>query len=1031
MAFNNANMTPRLTFFPKCDIIPSIRNKGTSMTGSFLFVRPSDPDGKPGASYSDKSPRSTYDRASWEWLLERSLRRSLIPWALTKSHSRELLYGHEDQYSMHRWGSYGEAYAAGGIPQEYDGISQGAVGKKTDADLSIDDRKAQLPGSWNSGSEAPAYYEAKVAYGIADLEETVALLPFSLEWLHPDWSSSSLDAWDLSASTTETTQGSAPSSPDGFNWTWKTSVSHVPYGVPSESPFKCLSHMRTDDPTVTAVITNDDGEAIEVETAPTPLAAPRTEDGSVRDYHGTQVRVASYGAAYRAGWALSDFFILHRHGLDYGPSADSSAFGRDGKTSESLSTLGCLVDVPGTGNIVVSSDAHGEWAGFAPDVDWGGKQTWWHANGFPKGLDSVLSPKLKAQLKALCPKCQPAIPPAVPAFHGKFPDAGSLPWDYQYGDLLPYPMLGRDWMRHLALACTPFDMSARLDAMTTTVHRVPVLFAKVRAVTTTCDTSRTDRTDTYSDRPGTKSWGLSTTRTVVTVEGTSENPITEGAAYTSVSGKRISVSNYHGTDSRPTSDHSWNDSTKNTWEESFESNADFIVCLRSSSNTELSTMTTTETSKTSESSSGDPSSSETSTTYGKLPDSYDPDPDDLLFPDWVLPWIDTAELFASIESILIRSGGADYTTTEDSYTPTGGETASSYAGSGSGKRTHKARRKIVSLGVMDLSTGRFPAVDAAAVLSESDPDAADPVGGSGLDVDSTYTGTTDGDQNKTERTVTITKEAPKATRSRSVTYYVAVRWKFDRTDPETLETELPIAGLYRELADAKRALSEKRRELSDAQSALSAAKADLQNANGSLERAQERLADPDGAEPDLLAEAQAALDRANKALSDAQSEKAAAKSEHDSAESGMKSAELSLNTAQAAYDAAVEAGEGVEEAQASLESAYTEYFSAVRGYGEASGRLSAATADETAAKLDADAAQGYLDTLHDKAVEILQKAVDDAKAAVDEATSRVDEWTRKSKEAEDAIPGLEAAVEAAEQAIRDAGKGDAGKAGAG
>ena len=1000
------------------------------MTGSFLFVRPSDPEGERGTAYSGESPRYPYDRASWEWMLERALRRTLLPWALTKSHSRVLLYGHEDKYSMHRWGSYGEVYGASGLPWEYNGISQGAYGKKTDADLSHDDRETPLPESWNSRTGVPTYsYGTKVAYGIVDLEETVAWLPFSLEWLHPGWSSSALGAWDLAASTTETTQGSAPASPDGRHWTWETTVSHTPYTIPNDVPFKCLSHMRTDDPTVAVNITNDDNEAIEVETAPTPMSAPRTTDGSIRDYHGTQVRRASYGAAYESGWTLSEFYIRHRYGLDYSPSTASGAYGRDGKTSESYyaddSTLGCLVDIPDkdSGNIMVALANNDTWAGFVHDVDWDGKQTWWHANDFPKGLDSVLSPKLKAQLKALCPKCQPAIPPAVPAFWEKFPDAGRLPWEH-WGQVLPYyEMYPQGWMRHIALACTPFDMSARLDAMTTTVHRVPTLFAKIRTVTTEYSTARNDRVDTYSGGPGSQSWWASTDRKVVTAEGTSPNPIPAGNALASVSGQGSGVTNLHGTNSGPSWNSSWSDKTQYTWEESFESNSDFLVCLRSTANTTLSTKTTTKRSTTNEYSHSDPSSSESESSYGNLPASYDPDPDDLLFPDWVLPWIETAELFASIESRLGRTNGTDYNESDYHYDPDEGEDTYSYSGSGGGTRTHKVHRKIVSLGQMDTSTGRFPALDAAAVLSGVDPDPTEAAVGwnTWSNYDSTTTKTTDSDYNETERTVLVVKDNVGNYRSRSVSYYVVVRWKFDRTDPETLETGSPLADLYRKLADARKALSDKRRELSDAQSALSAAESDLQSAEYALGRAQERLADPDGAEPALLAEAQAALDGAGQALSDAQSEKSDAQSDYAAAEGDMQSAESSLRSAQAAYDAAVEAGEGVEEAQAALESTYTAYYEAVEAYGEASSRLADAEAGETAAQLAVDAAQDYYDTLHDNVEEILQKAVDNAQAAVDEATSRVGEWTQKADDAEDAIPGLEAAVAAAEQAVRDAG----------
>lgn len=1009
---------------PKYAIISYISSKGTAMTGSFLFVKPSNPEGKHGDAYSGGSPRYQYDHASWEWMLERAIRRTLIPWALTKSHSRVLLYGHEDKYSMHRWGSYGEIYAASRLPSEYESISQGTDGKNTDADLSRDDRKTPLPESWNNDTGVPTYSSGtKVSYGISDLEETVANLPFSLEWLHPDWSTSAVNAWDITASTTETTKGSAPASTDGFNWTWETTVNHIPYTIPNDSPFKCLSHMRTDDPIVTVNITNDDNKAIKVETAPTPMSAPKTTDGSIRDYHGTQVRSAVDGAAYGAGWMLYEFCIMYKYGLDFSPGTSSVEYNRGDKTYESSDTLGCLLDIPDkdSGNILTEKDTYGAWAGFAHEVDWGGKQTWWHANDFPKGLNSVLSPKIKTHLKALCSKCQPVIPPAVPAFWDKFPDAGSLQWNYFLHSELLHCMYPQDWMKHLALACTPFDMSARLDAMTTTVHRVPAIFAKIRTVETTYRTSRHDSTDTYSDSPGLHSWSASTDLKEVTVEGTSTDPMfTSGK---SVSTQGSSVSNSHGTRSSPLQTHSWSYKTKNTWETKFESISDFLVCLRSTTNTTLSTKTTIKTSYTEESSDYDPSSSESETSDGSLPDSYYPDPDDLLFPDWVLPWIETAELFVSIESSIIFRDAADFITSEYHYDTEEGADTDSYSGSGSGTRTHKAHRKIVSLGQMNTSTGRFPAIDAAKVLYEVDPDptAGTHAVGPYKISDVTETETTDSNSNTTKRSVRVMKGNVSGTRYRSISYYVVVRWKFDRTDPETLETESPLADLYRKLADARKALSDKKRELSDAQAALESAKSYLDSAAYLLALAQERLVDPDSAEPALLAEAQADLDRANKALSEAQSNKSVAHSEYSAAEGDMQFAESSLQTAQAAYDAAVEAGEGIEEARAALESAYAAYYEAVEAYGEASSKLADAEADETVAQIAADAAKDYYDTLHDKIEEILQKDVDDAQAKVDEAASKVNELTEKVNNIEGAIPGLEDAVKAAEQAIRDAG----------
>lgn len=763
------------------------------MTGSFLFVKPTSSNGESRPIDPDKPPQYQYDHASWEWLLERALRRTLLPWALTESHSRVLLHGHEDQYSMHRWGSYGVINPAGTTPLAYTNVGgPGSYQRKTDADLSGDYRTAQLPISWDSYREAPIVSSTIVTYGIDDLEKMVADLPFSLEWLHPDWSPVSLKAWNLTARTTETTTGSAPPSPGSYDWTWKTTVEHAPFEIPNEIPFKCLSHMRTDGDIVTVNLKNDDNESIEVDTAPTPASAPRALGGSIRNFHDTQVRSATDGAAYKAGWALSEFYVLYSHGLDYSESTGPSDYSRGGKTSESYegkgSTLGCLVDIPGEGSgyITVSPvSSNGREARFVPGVDWGGKPTWWHANRFPKGIASVISPKLKDQLEALCPLCQPAIPPAIPALQRKFPDVEHLQWVHDSSLNLMYP---QGWVRHLELACTPFDMSTRLNAMTTTVHRVPAIFAKIKTVTTNYNTSENSSTDSYGS-----GWSKYSYRKEVTVEGTSTNPIPAGYNLMSVSSQISGVENINSSYSYSNGDsYTTSNETRNTWGENFESNSDFLVCLRSTKNTTLSTKTTTKTSRTEESNySDEPYVSEDETSKGKLPDSYDPDPDDLLFPDWILPWIETAELFASIESWLGRRSNADITTTDYSYYQAdGGERTYLHSGSGSGSRTHKAHWRIVSLGTMDNSTGRFPAIDAAKIISEVDPDPTDFTAESvWLNRTYTTTDTTDSDGNNTREITEVKNGNVSNYRARSVFYYVVVKWKFDRLDPETLNTE--------------------------------------------------------------------------------------------------------------------------------------------------------------------------------------------------------------------------------------------------
>lgn len=1001
------------------------------MTGSFLFVKPSDPEGKHGTAYSDaESPRYHYDHASWEWLLERALRRMLLPWALTKSHSREILYGHEDKYSMHRWGSYGESNTADRTPGVYQNVGgPGSSNRETDADISSDDRWAMLPDLWRSSGRVPPWFteQTKIKYGVADLEEAIAKLPFSLEWLYPGWSTADLKAWELTAKTTETTQGSHSTS---TGWTWNTSVGHVPYSIPREAPFKCLSHMRTDDPTVKVNITNDNNEEIEAELAPTPMSAPRTTDGgSIIKYYEKEVRDATSGAALGAGWALSEFYIPYTHGLDYTPSIGSSAYGR-----ESIRNIGCLVNIPGkdSGNIRIQGD------GFFHEVSWNGKPTWWHANEFPKGLNSVISAKLRTQLKALCPVCQPSLPPTVPAFWSKFPDPGAVSWKHDWAEMRDpaYKMRPPTWMRQFALACTPTDISARLDAMTTTVHRVnpDKLFAKIKIELTRNHTKRTDRS--YgSDSEDTHDWELNAWHTEITVEGTtSRGPFprlpdfnyrgeTVFAAYDGpVSGqKSTDIFRFQTTSTSPSTSEYDNYERQTVEDEGFKSTSEFLVCLRSTANTTPSTKITVKDSYHDEDSYHEGSSDiEYERSYGSLPESYDPDPDDLLFPDWVLPWIESAKLFASIESRLLYKNGPSYTTVESSYTPKYGDRTYTFEGHGDGARTHKTHRKIVSLGSMNTTTGRFSEVDAAAILLDVDPDAPAPRGDNQDDNRQTVENE-DSEGNKTVETTRVVKTSAYGTRSRSISYYVVVKWKFDRTDPESLETESPLADLYRKLADAEKALSDKERELSDAQSALSKAENDLESAETALEYAQGRLEDPEGAEPGLLEEAQAALYSADEALTEAQEEKTSAQAECDRAEERMKSAEERLQSAQAAYDAAVEAGEGIEEAQAALEMAYTVYNKAVGDYGEAYEKLENAEANESIAQADYDAAQEYYDTLHDRIEEILQKAVDNAQAAVDDANSRIEEWTEKVGELKKEIPDLEDAVKAAKQAIRDAG----------
>ena len=984
------------------------------MTGSFLFVKPSNPNGEPGTAYSDGEPQYSYDHASWEWLLERALRRTLLPWALTMSHSQVILYGHEDQYSMHRWGSYGKSYNADLTPLVGE---PGSNSRYTDADLSIDYRAIKLPSSWDSYNEVPTYLLTEVAYGIADLEETVSRLPFSLEWLHPDWSSESLDAWDLEASTTEKTKGTAKDSSDDLEWTWKTTVAHTPYEIPSDVPFKCLSHMRTDDDVSPVSIKDDDNNSIKVDTAPTPASAPRDTDGSVRNFHKAQIRVASLGAAYEAGWALSEFSIPYRHDLDYSASEGSEPYVREGKTTEEYHTVGYLIDLPGKDSKKIAVSYGGEEAKFIPEVDWDGKPTWWHANDFPKGLDSVISPKLKEQLKALCPKCQPAIPPIIPAFHEKFPSDKHLPWEYE-----PISRPGRpDWMLHFALACTPFDMSARLDAMTTTVHRVPTLFAKIRTILTVSKDYEREATDSISG----EGWDYVYESSEKTEEGTSTTPIpTPDPFYEHADTVSTFISheiNDNHSYTAPDSSYSSRSRVRNTEERNLESNSDFLVCLRGTANTTISTKTTIKTTLEKGGTVFDePYFSETESSNGELPESYDPDPDDYLFPDWILPWIETAELFASVvSSVHYRNGCEDNTTFNSNILAAGGSTYSR-AGNGSGTRTHKAKRKFVSLGMMDNSTGRFPALDLAKVLAKVD---ADPTHNTSSIYTNTTTSTTDEKRNTTTKTVTTRKEdLDIGSRKRSVSYYVVVKWKFDRTDPESLVTDSPTAGLYRDLANAKIALADKERELAAAEPALASAKSDLQSAEDALEHAQKQLANPESAAPDLFAAAQEEIDKAMHELAKAQEKKSSAGPDVKKFLEALQIAEAKLAHAQAVLDAAIATGVGkyIEEAREELDAANLMYSEAAKNYNEMSNKYGDAEAAEAKWQRALDDAKAAFDRLMDEIMDRLNDAVNVAQKAVNKARSRVDQLNQKIERLREEIEKLRDAVEKAEQKVQDA-----------
>lgn len=982
------------------------------MTGSFLFVKPSNPEGIPGHAYDDETkPCYAYDLASWEWLLERAIRRYLLPQALTKSHARDILAGHENKYSLHRWGAYTDDNIGSVTPSVYDNVGgHGAGDKYTDAKLSNGDRKASLPSSWNPRAGSLGYLLTKIAYGVPDLESLIATLPFGdTEWLHPSWSPAALSEWNLSASTEEHTQGSSTES--GYaTWTWVTDVTHTPYTIPGDLPFKCLSHMRTDDDLDTVQIEDNEGNTIDIETAVTPVHASRDENGSVVTFNGAQIRSASKGAAFRAGWALSEFSVKYTANLNYAQSTyngnELTAYARNAPhTEETSNTIGSLVTIPNSERFIAVSYGQSE-ARFIPEVDWSNEPTWWHSNSFPKGLSSIISQRLRTQLEVLCTKCQPAIVPAIPALYDGFPETSDVSWGKDtalWRSYFPYLMTPARWEEQLALAATPLDLSARLAAMNYTVHKVPVVFAKGKSVRTTIASSQEDSIHQYWDLENITEVRYSThedTRTEVIVEGTTSQPIPTGSSVDSLlsgaSGNNSRL--YQTTFTDGTTIHTiiTEVGTANT---NLDAKYDFIVCLRSSDNTSISSTRLTKLYR-SITSDGQTRVTETEEgPYGQLPTSYIPDQNDVMFPDWLLPWIESAELFASVESKFMIGDNSHYTTVRNYRRRYSDTYENSYAGTGEGTRIHKAKRKIISLGEMDTATGRFPAVDLTTILTGCDPEPSAaydnnyyetvPTSQTFTEVSEYPSSSSYNEYSNNEANITETTQHngyPGTDRYRTVSYYVVVKWKFDRTNPEPLNTNTELTGKYRTLADAKYALANKKQELNGILSAIETAQATLQPMQDSLELAVARRDNPN-IEDIMLTEAQAVLTHAQQAYSTAVNEKSNALN--------------SFTNAKATLD--------------------TTGVSASSAYSQAATRLSEAVIAEHDAKTSLTAAQEYYDNLHDNFRDLLQKAVNDAQTSINEVREKLVNLTQTATELRNEIAVLEAAVEVAKQAIVNAG----------
>lgn len=928
--------------------------------GSFVFVDASDDSAD--KSYGSK-PAHPYVFKAWEWLLERTLRRRIILSYYDKDAALAALALRTKAYRMHRWPEFGNGYGCTSFPDSHftrqDFYCHDGQLKTYQSELlptgGVDSKTGKLYlGNLGNFSDT--------VYGIYSLVKEVETLLRDYRFLAPDWTTRS--DYRVEATLSESTSGVRDGSSGG--WTWTTSVTNAPYEIPSAPFFRLLADTRVDDPLVEVSVEDSEGNTRRVKLAKTITALKAPDD--LYDFEGEKVLTTGYSG-------VNTYSILSFKNktdmVDAGGSFEGTSeyFDSSANRTDETDAVGVIAEpVPRTSGSAVyvsGPSSHEGW--LQPNVDWDGEPTWWHANGFPKGLDSLVSGKLKDQLKALS-VTQPAVPPCIPhAF--SFPEDGYDCLEDGYGRYGIHADFSYWPGNTLSLAATPHCVHKMLDALKSTVLQVPALFFEI--VTETEESFRNERTYT-SDGDTDFSWDLTESKERVSGTRTAANVLTcDGAAYEGDEWDETDTSDLSGTSSWSWSSGQDSGSGSTSWSdvstrrETKRKTAVLRnpVAIRSTTSSVQTSARTVKDATTTGSYYDEPRT--THSDYGEEPEDKDPAEEDLMFPEWLRKWIKKATLFLAYETKL--SEGHPYTSNYSDTTneADGQETTTSYSGSGSGSRTTKAAKGVVSLGEMDLATGKFPDIDLVELRSRVDPSGGEGrrMGGNSDSkcVTTKTSKTVDGESSGSETNEWTWTVKPGAYYPRESSLFVVVEWKFDEESPEPFGEQIAERKAW---LDAQKALQAARDGLVAAQDAKRSAENDVAARERELQEAQEALEKADETQPDEQASAERAVGQAQEAVDAAQRR---------------------LADANAALEEAIRTGEGVEAAQALVDDA-------TDALDDANDALSEA--------------QEHLRRVVEEYREMLQEAVDLAQARLNDANA--------------VLQGAEAAIEEKEQAVESA-----------
>ena len=874
---------------------------------SYVFV---DASTKEADNSYALNPAHPYVFPAWEWLLERTLRRSLILEYFNKDAALAVLATRMKNYRMHRWPTYGVSYRSCTAFPDAD-FRFRYTNYCHDGSLAARYPTLSINGHKRSGKFRVNTSEDMTS-SVASLAELVDGLLDNRQFLAPDWTPPSGEGEEngfrVESSLAETTTGQCD---ETGHWSWATEISNFsPFELPESPFFRLLTDTRVDEPAVTVTIEDSDGNTRRVKLAKT---IPAYTEDDLRTYHGVKVLYAGYygvntleSLAFRTQTDMTG-----TSGSLEGDGPYASATGRTDVETVAVTIPGPIERKQGSA-VYVDIYSDNDTIGFVqPDVDWGGElhePTWWHANGFPKGLDSVTSGKMKRQLKALS-VTQPAIPPVILNTE-EFPENGYDCFDGVW-TAVRWHHIGNSWPGNtVAIAATPHCISKMLDALKKTVFEVPAVFFKIKcAAEETFDKKSYEKVETGDDDPtdpgemdfdNPTSWYKREETYEVDGTATSANLLTadvEAVSDLAYRGDDISEDyNYEYYEFYTNTSTVYGQTTKywkrtretvkSTIEGTTSTTLKNLAILRSTSAT-TTNYTYKHYTKKNGSSYSEPE--ETTIENGDLPDSYEPADSDLMFPAWIRKWIAEAELFMSYEVVLEQSTPykRSYTTTLDRETPNYRTVYSDSSGSGS--RTTKAAKGVLSLGKMNLSTGKFPDIDLVELRGRCVP----PGGGrhspsGGPDIYSTHdskvkiTETRLSNSDTGERIDVDVNEytdeyPPRARYHRSSKLFVVVEWKFDNESPEPFGEQLAERAA---LLAAMKASDAAKQDLLAAQDAVRHAENEVVARNKALETAQEALDRAEHEDPpdqarveelrQAVEEAQTSLSEAEDALQEAE-----------------------------------------------------------------------------------------------------------------------------------------------------------------